>query len=233
MKYLLALAMTSGLLAGCHTPSLADIGPRYHPANVHTVPVLPKSICRVALLPIATHRNSTVLQSGVEQTSPVLEAELRKTARFELVVVSLSQLQAWTGRSSWRADEALPIDLFDRIKSECAVDAVLLPTLTEWRPYPPVAVGLDLRLVGCGNHETTWAVDELIDAGAESVARSARDYGRAHFPGKDNDGADSVLHSPARFARFACAELLATLPSTQQLAKLPGKDVDAVKQERH
>jgi hypothetical protein len=197
---------------GCSTLRIPEVGPRYIPTNVHAVDAMPRTVRRIALLPIASHRANSTLASGAEDLSAVLEAELRKTAMFEVVNVSEKQLQEWTGRGAWRAGEVLPQNFFTRLRNETGCDAVVFPTLTTFRPYPPLAIGLDLRLVAGPDHLTLWAVDEVLDAGAVPVARAARDYGRAQIHVREGEEG-AVLQSPSRFAGFASATLFATLPT--------------------
>src|ERR1041385_1417412 len=127
--------------------TVPDLGPRYQPKNVHAAPVMPLAIRRVALLPI-THFNSGA-SLGAENVSAILEAELRKSGAFELVNVSPPQLLQWTGKSAWRADEAFPTNFFSRVQEETGCDALIFPTVTFFRAYPPLALGLDVRLIEC------------------------------------------------------------------------------------
>lgn len=179
---------------------------------------MPPTVRRVALLPIASQRANNTLASGAEDLSAVLETELRKCAMFEVVNVSEKQLHAWTGRVAWRADEVLPRNFFARLRSETGCDAVVFPALTAFRPYPPLTIGLDLRLVAGPDSLTLWAVDEVLDAGAAPVARAARDYGRTQIHVREGEEG-AVLQSPSRFAGFVSATLFATLPPREKSLK--------------
>jgi len=169
---------------------------------------LPKEIRRVALLPVAAASDG--VSTGAERVSPILQAELRKCGLFEVVAVTRAQVLQWTGQTTWRADEVLPANFLARVRDETGCDAILFPALTTFRAYPPLAVGLDLRLVGCEQRAVLWAVDEVLDAGAAPVARSARDYSHAQVEARGDP--ELILHSPSRFAQFASATLLRTLP---------------------
>ncbi len=213
MKQWILVSALTAVLCGCSTtPSrLADFGPRYRPANFHAPDRLPPSIRRVVVLPLATAKSDGVLDAGAEHFAGVLDAEVRKSGAFEVVTVTPAQLQQWTGRRAWRADEALPVEFFKRLRAETGCDAVLFPALNAYRAYPPLAIGWDLRLIDCAEQRVVWAVDELLDAGAPAVARAARDYGAEQLRGgADEEGA--VLQSPRRFAQFSAAALVGTLP---------------------
>jgi hypothetical protein len=206
-------------VAGCATARL-DLGPRYEPANVHAVPSVPAHIRRLALLPVVFHSDEHATHVGAEILSVEFAAELRKSRAFEVINIDEAQLRAWSGRPCWRADEALPPDFFARLKAETGCDAVLFPALTVYRAYPPVAIGIEARLVSCGSLGTLWAVDEVLDAGAAPVARSARDYASAQIRGRPGEE-EAILQSPTRFTRFASAALIATLPPREKILKEP------------
>jgi hypothetical protein len=192
---------------GCSTSRDAV---RYAPSNVHSVQVMPQALRRVALLQVATHRGGGELRDGRESLATVMETELRKCAAFEVVPVSEANLRAWTGRSVWGANEALPQDLIVRIRSETGCDAILLSSLTALHSYPPLSLGLKLKLIDGADHPVVWAVEEVIDAGFKPVARAARDYART------NTGDEkAILQSPTRFAHFASATLFRTLPQRE------------------
>lgn len=231
VKSLLLISAFLLLVTGCATPHFPELGSRYEPANVHAVSAMPNTVRRVALLPIAPHRANATIAAGAEDLSDVLETELRKTAMFEVVSVSETQLLEWTGRTAWRADEILPQNFFVRLHQETGCDAVVFPALTTFRPYPPLAIGFDLRLVTGPDHLTLWAVDEVLDAGTGPVARAARDYGRSQINVREGEEG-AVLQSPTRFAGFVSATLFATLPPREKTLKQSEKMTITAAEER-
>jgi len=214
--FCLALVVPA-LVAGCsYMPASvrrAVVSP-YHPANV-TVrqPTLPDSIRRVAVLPIPQSREDANQAAGANLLEPVLIAELQKRNVFEVITVSSHTLQDLTGRSAWSADAALPPDFFDRLHELTACDGVVFASLTAYRPYPPLQTGWKARLVDCRSHETWWAIDEVFDAGSESVIAAAESYARTHLSEPNPLMADTgVLHSPLRFGQYTANAVAQTLP---------------------
>ncbi len=218
---LIALLLPLLLAVGCATSTSPGSGPHFATTNYHSGP-FPPSLRRVALLPVATHASNSTLAAGSEELLPVLEAELRKTGAFEVVLVSERNLRDWTGNARWRPDEQLPRDFLNRVRTETGCDAILFPTLTLYRPYPPLAIGLDLRLISGEDLVPIWAIDEVMDAGAAPVARGARGYSQTQIIVREGEEG-AVLQSPRFFSRYVCSTLLATLPtidkSLQESAK--------------
>jgi hypothetical protein len=203
--------------AGCKTTRLAEpvLGPGYQPQNVyHSFKQLPISIRRVAVLPTTCDATRSDVQSGRDLLAPVIAEELGKTKKFEIITVAPEQLRAWTGRSDWRAEEPLPPNLLKLLRTELGCDGVLFSRLTQYRAYPPLAVGLSLKLVEIEPTEFLWAADEIFDASEPAVVNSARRYQqtREQLPAALADSR-SILNSPSGFGRYAAQSVFQTLPA--------------------
>jgi hypothetical protein len=212
-----ALAIFSFLLAGCASITDPDhvSGPSYQPSNAHMRQVtLPAEIRRVAVLPMTAAVGDSELEAGRDALEPILWAELARGKRFELQAVSRSQMQLWSGKAAWTAEEKLPASLLARIKEELACDAMLFSQITSYRAYPPMAVGWRLKLIDGSQDPILWAVDEYFDAGVPAVANAARRFqqqeGRNQSPMNDST---SILASPRRFGQYSLTALLGTLPA--------------------
>jgi hypothetical protein len=211
---LLLLVFTS-----CQTPltlplTLPRLGPRYHPTNIYIKsPTLDPFLRRVAVLPISPVTPTEALQAGVESYQSILQAELEKTKRFELIIVSPQELARITGQSLWSAADKLPPDFFDKLREETGCDAVFFAQLTRYQPYQPLAVGWKLTLIASVSRIAWWSADEVFDAGNGPVADSARDYAaeNVRYEGALADP-DAILSSPSRFGQYSLHALLVTLP---------------------
>jgi hypothetical protein len=203
------------LLSGCESgkPQL-PFEARYQPSNIYSKgPMLDPDVKRVALLPMAPLLPTETFQAGVDSLQPLLRAELEKTKRFDVIVVTPEQLRRWTGQGVWKVEDQLPPDFFDRLQEETGCHAVFFNQLTRYQPYQPVAVGWKLTLVFNKEHVIYWAADEVFDAGDDAVANSARAYESAHIttPSPLPDP-NAILSSPSRFGQYTLHTLLATLP---------------------
>lgn len=204
--------MASLLCSGCsHTRSAGPAIP-YKPTNVYVrLTALPEHLHRVALLPMPRTSGDSTIESGIQTLEPVVAGELRRRQVFEVVVVSREDLKAWTGKEAWRPAEEMPEDVLQRIRKAAGCQAVIFAELTEFQPYPPLAVGLRMRLVECATGSAWWAVDEVLNAGSSMVAESAKEYGRSelHLTAQNDV---TMLQTPRRFGQFAAWALLTSLP---------------------
>jgi len=181
LTVLLAVLGALALLTGCETPgaALADLRAPYKPDNIFLAGgKLPGGLKRVAVLPLACDQRQTDLSSGRDALQPVLFAELIKTKHFEVVRISREELRRLTGREDWTGEEVLPANLLETLRKESGCDAVLFSELTEFRAYPPLAVGWRFKLMDVRGGKILWAGDEQFDAGNPAVIAGARRYQR-------------------------------------------------------
>lgn len=205
------------LACGCTSLRLTDpvAGIGYTPENVYrALDQLPVHVRRVAVLPLTTDSTATDLEAGCTALEPVIIEELGRTRKFEVVRVTREQLRRLTGRFTWRAEESLPADFLKTLRDEMDCDAVMFSRLTQFRAYPPLAVGLNCKLVEVDKAEFIWAVDEVFDANQSAVVTSARRFqqSREQLPASLADSR-SILISPGSFGRYAANSVFHTLPA--------------------
>jgi hypothetical protein len=193
--------------------------------------VLPSSLKRVVVLPLAHEEAQPELSGGCEMLGPVLTAELIKTRKFEVVNASAKTIQGLTGQAAWTGTEVLPADFFASLQRVYGCDAVLFCELTSFHAYPPLLTGWRLKLVDASTKQTIWAADMAFDAGDATVSKCAQDYQKQQ-EGTDkpisffkrvgtwldrraepaSDQPWTILNSPRYFGEFTADKLFQTLP---------------------
>ena len=213
-----ALLLLLGIMAsGCEiTGPTADtvMGPSFQPRNTwRSSAALPIEVRRIALLPTTSLVDSSTVNSGRISMGIILRSELSRQQAFEWVVVTPSQLKRWSGREEWVSTAEFPSGWIQDLAKKSGCDAVLLSELSDYRPYPPFAIGWRLKLVEAREGRILWSADEVFDAGSPKVVNAARRFYRTNLvaAGALADSR-SVLESPERFARYATASVLSTLP---------------------
>jgi hypothetical protein len=193
---------------------------------------LPHELKRIVMLPPACGTSSGPMSDACEMLSPVLQAELIKTGKFEVVTADPETLRNCTGRLSWTGEEALPLNFFASLNQFYGSDAVLFCHLTTFRSSPPLAIGWRLKLVDARTGAILWAADEIYDAKDSAVAKAAQRFEKQQQPHQSLafhvysflawcintptrsalDDQWNILHSPRYFGEFSAAQLLKTLP---------------------
>jgi hypothetical protein len=211
-----AFAAAAAVVTGCTTlnPLNQDAGPRYQPTNVYlAVRKLPENLRRTAILPL--HFDG---QPPAEESRALLQNTLRDeaiaTRKFEVIPVPAEQLRRWIGQASLLPEGPMPPDLLRKLRDEAGCDAVMLGRIPSYRPYAPVAIAVDLKLVRTETGQILWGVDELFDSARGDVARAARDFFKAEHGGP-SEMADpqADLRSARLFSRYVFRSALATMPA--------------------
>ena len=217
IRALYLVALIPALAAGCSVMPASmrrSLATPYAPANVSVrQPTMPQTIRRVAVLPLPQSREDANQAAGASLLQPVLIAELAKRNLFDIIPVSPETLRGLTAGNGWAVDAPLPPEFFERLHQLTDCDAVVFASLTVYRPYPPLQTGWKVRLVDCRERQTWWAVDEVFDAGTESVVAAAEHYARVSLSLPNPLLADTgVLHSPLRFGQYTANVVARTLP---------------------
>ncbi len=193
----------------------AVVGPSYQVTNVFkAAAVLPTTVRRVAVLPVAADRHSLELQTAGETLAPLVAEELQRSGRFEVVLVTPERLSALTGLRELVMEREIPTNSLVRLKEAFACEAVLFSRVTQYRPYPPPSVGWRMKLVDCTSQAAIWAVDEVLDSGETAVQNAARRYETGRSPASPTlVDSRAILGTPERYARFTLNVLFNSLPS--------------------
>jgi hypothetical protein len=217
IREICAAVVFSAVLAGCSSmPGVRRAMTRpYRPTNVYLrQAALPFEFRRVAVMPVFQGSVGAAPVAGTEWFQALLLAELGKRNLFDLTPISPEDLRALIGTRTLNSADELPSDFFKRMRDLTGCDLVLFSTLTTYQAYPPLRTGIKARLVDCKDHYTWWAVDEVFDAGVESVAVAAEDFATSDL-NQPNPllGTASILRSPRRFSEYAAHAVAGTLPT--------------------
>jgi hypothetical protein len=210
--------LAAWLLLGCKSLLPANdmvIGPVYRPSNVYRASaVMPPTLRRVAVLPLTAASSDAAAEEGRLALDPVLATELNKTRAFETVFLTPEQMIKLTGQARWSAADSLPTNLVKSIQQSVGSDAILFSELSQFRAYPPIAIGWHFKLVECQENQILWSVDEVFDSGDGSVANAARMYYKEHLR-QPEPLADSlsIFSSPRRFGQYTLSAAFSTLPA--------------------
>lgn len=201
------------MLTACHTKIKEPVlGPGYKLNNVFAVSgTLPPELRRVAVLPIHIRTINFNNEDGKDNLTPILLKELQKSGRFEIIPISPDEMIELSGRASWPISDKFPLSFFTKIKEKTGADCVLLTTLTQYSPYPPLQLGWETRLAD--EKRIIWSVDELFDAGNQEVANEAQRYYQHYFNKKEYlADAETVLRTPVQFGQYTLDAIFRTIP---------------------
>jgi hypothetical protein len=191
------------------------MGPDFVPKNVFKeADKLPPTFRRVVVFPLSYNESEPDALAGKQVLEPILQAELTKQSKMELVFLKPQQLQLWTGRDRWDFQEPLPHDLLKIMREKANAEGILFAHLTHYTAYPPIKIGWRFKLTTATDGDVLWSADEIFDGGEEAVSNSARRYAKSHLNKAPVLGdSRSILLSPSSFGQYTLAALLDTIPA--------------------
>ena len=189
----------------------AKAGPFYTPSNVTRLGRLPAEIRRVLVLPV--FGGPEITEESLERISRAVFEELNRTGRFETATLARTEFQRLAGVRTLSSLDPIPPDLIQKLAKAYAADGILFTDVTAFSPYPPLSLGLRMKLASVSDQQILWAADNLFSAADPAVANSARRYalklGADRGPG---DLSHTILQNPTRFATYAAAATFEALP---------------------
>jgi hypothetical protein len=165
------------------------------------------AIGRVAIVEL--DNDSSYPQISTDVTKILFQA-LQKKQIFGLMVVR-QNAPAWRNLQL-DMNSAYTLEELSAIRKALKCDAVLIGTVTEYRPYPHMAIGLRLKLVDLGDGQLLWAFEDICDTADKTTEHRIKNY----FQREMREGfaplrEKLVVVSSLRFIKFVVYEVAETL----------------------
>jgi hypothetical protein len=192
------------LLSGCRTRSASAPVSDYfylNPSRKLT------DVGRVAIIEL--DNDSSYPQISNDITGSLYQA-LQKRQVFGLTVVRQND-PPWRSLQLER-DSSFTLEQILAIREALKCDGILLGTVTEFRPYPHMAVGLRLKLLDLRDGQLLWALEQIWDSADKTIEKRIKNY----FKSEKRSGF-APLHeemaavSPLEFIKFVNYEVAGTL----------------------
>lgn len=165
------------------------------------------SLGRVALVELD---NSSAYPAISADLTAALFVSLQKKQFFGLSVVPHDD-PAWRGlQENLDSLQALKQLLAMRDALKC--NAILVGTVTEYQPYPRMAVGLRLKLLDLTDGQLLWGLEQVWDSADASIRQRIRHYSSQELRSGSAPLQDEmVVISSLRFGKFIAYEVAETL----------------------
>jgi hypothetical protein len=119
-----------------------------------------------------------------------------------------------TDNSAFGVPSTFTLEQLSAIHETLRCDALLIGTVTEYRPYPRTAIGLRIKLVDLQNGQLLWALEQVWDAADKTTERGIKEYYQSQMrSGFAPIGEQLVAVSSLEFIKFVAYEIGETLRS--------------------
>ena len=191
------------VLSGCRTRSVsAPVSDFYYLNSNNRL----TTIGRVAIVEL--NNDSSYPQVSADVTLALYQA-LQKRQVFGLTVIRQDN-PSWKSLQLQR-DSSYNLEQLLAIREALKCDGLLLGTITEYRPYPHMAVGLRMKLLDLRDGQLQWALEQVWDSADKTTDKRIKSY----FKSEKRSGF-APLHenlaavSPIEFIKFVSFEVAGT-----------------------
>ena len=201
----IAVGLLLALLCGCRSSSPDTMANAYYLTKYEDL----RDLGQVALVELD---NASAYPEISRDVTKALFLALQKKQVFSVTTVGRDN-------PAWRAlqenlDSHQAMQALLAIREDLKVNGLLVGTVTEYRPYPRLAIGLRLRLLDLTDGRLLWGVDQVWDSTDRDVQRRIRIYFRRELrsgSGTSPLSEELVTVSPLEFVKFATHEVAQTL----------------------
>ena len=178
------------------------------------------AVGRVAIVELGNNSNYPQIPADVTEA---LFTALQKKQLFGLTIVHQND-PAWRSlqldldspppaqNNTFGVPSTYTLEQLSAIHKTLKCDAVLIGTVTEYHPYPRMAVGLRMKLVDLRDGQLLWALEQVWDSADKTIERRIEKY----FQSQMRSGfaplrEGLVVISPLKFIKFVAYEVAETL----------------------
>jgi len=199
----IATALLTGTLCGCESSSNGTMAASYY---LNTYEDL-RELGRVTLAELGNISNYPEISGDMTRA---LFLELQKKQVFSVVTVNRDD-PAWQAlQENLDSLQAMQTLLLIREKSKS--NGLLVGTITEYRPYPRLTIGLRLKLLDLSDGQLLWGVEQVWDSTDRDVQKRVQAYYRKERRSDSSPLPEELVGvSSLEFARFAAYEIAQTL----------------------
>jgi len=193
------------LLCGCRSSSRDTMANAYYLNCAEDL----QDLGQVALVELD---NASTYPEISRDVTKVLFLELQKKQVFSVTNVGRDD-PAWRAlQENLNSHQAMQALL--AIRENFKVNGLLVGMVTEYRPYPRLAIGLRLKLLDLTDGQLLWGVDQVWDSTDRNVQKRIQAYFRKERrsgSGTSPLSQELVVVSPLEFVKFATHEVAQTL----------------------
>jgi hypothetical protein len=204
-KVLSAAVVLLGLWCGCKSE-------RENGAMTNSYYLSPsKDLRRLGRVALAELGNSTSVypQFPPEMTDALFLA-VQKEQLFGLTMIRRDDKDWQTLQENLNSVETLRQLAKTRETLRC--NALLMGTVTQYKPYPHLVIGLRLQLLDLTDGQLVWGLEQVWDSADQSVQKRIRAYAKGQVrSGAEPIREELVAVSTLSFAKFVAYEAARTL----------------------
>ncbi len=167
-----------------------------------------ESIKKVLIMPF----KFTGPEKSASNVTRTFTVEMNKLGMFQVVTPSVKPKELKKAETTLWDMGAIDIDILLAARKKYGVEGFIFGKITEYKPYVPLALGIDVIMVSALTGDTIWSVSGVFDSDQKDVVGKAKEYYKKHFR-KDQSlyGWELILISMERYTRFIADTMVSSL----------------------
>jgi hypothetical protein len=151
---------------------------------------------------------------GGEEASPIttqaFALEIQRILRNDVIVTPADDARLLAEADLWTRGR-VDVESLVEARKKYMADAFLFGSVTQYKPYDPPILGVNLRLLSASTGEVIWAAGGLFDARDADVRWLGEAYYNNSSMRRDLYGPEVLFMSPRLYAGFVADRVLAPL----------------------
>ena len=166
------------------------------------------NIRRIIVIPFAYESDR---EEVVKEVTESITMELQKTGEFDVVLPYENIGLFLEGRQVW--DKGLiKGEILTEARRRFGADAVIWGTITHYKPYKPLVLGLKLGMINTDTGSLLWSFDGVFDSNETKVTNMVKSYfENSSQQGQSIYGWEIMLLSMGQYTHFVANQIVSTL----------------------
>ena len=202
--YIICLCICYILTGGCAEAFIKGDSAKYYYINPN------KDITNVGRIAIVELENdSSYTQVSSDLTSALFQS-LQKKQVFGLQIVK--QRDPLWKSLQLEPDTTYSLEQMAAVRQRLKCDGVLIGTITEYKPYPHMTIGIRLKLIDLTEGELLWAIEQVWSSSDKITEYKIKRYLKETQSSASTSSSESItMISPLEFMRYISYEVAQTL----------------------
>ncbi|MCD4831044.1 MAG: hypothetical protein K8R02_04450 [Anaerohalosphaeraceae bacterium] len=194
------------LASGCQLQSYSQ-----EPTDYYLNP--DKNLADVGRITLVELENNSSYPKISADTTNAIFQELQKKQIFGLTVLKRSD--PMVANLQLNSSTIFTLEQLSAMKKTLCCNAILIGTVTDFKPYPHTSIGLRLKLIDLTDGQMLWAIEQIWDGRDVATKKRIDNYYNQGLieSFKRQDKLGSI--SPLKFIRFVSYEITDTFVAKQ------------------
>lgn len=165
-----------------------------------------KRFSDIARVAVIEFRNKSDYPGISEDITKAVYQQLQKEQFFGLTMIHKDN-PLWTNLQLG-AETPLTLEQLSYMYKQLNCDGILIGTVTDYKPYPHMTLGIHLTLIDLRDGEILWAIEDIWDASEKTTQENIQKYYENKMYSESKSLNKELTEvSPIRFIKFVAYEI--------------------------